>query len=1133
MDIPQERHSVTFNLAKILTGVVAILLLAPATTWSQVPYNIDGVVPDAGCCVEFQDPSGSVSELGPVNSSQTKLSVINSVGVPMLDFTNPNSSTDIATIWLESFEDATGDIWLYFAWERDANTGSSVISYEFQMAAPDPACDYSGVDQVDQVEPESAEETALINSCNPWANRQAGDFMVVWDFGGGATDIVLRTYNGATFDAGINLSASGFATAALNADSSRGEGAINLTDAIFGTMDTCFNVANVIPGTITGNSDQADYKDTVLADIASLVTISNCGTVNIIKSTQPAGQLGSFAYTLDRLGGGDIDYTPRTSASGSLIDDGGREQLLVLPGGDYRLSEDLTGEPNFELQSIFCNKPAPGTDGTAGFGVNVGETTDCVITNELLMGTITVSKQVVNGYGGTAQASEFCLALNDDENTPTFPGNDTGTQFTFVIGNQYAVSEVACGDPDTSPPGYVASYSGDCSGVIEARTDKFCTVTNTQQPQAQAGVTLFKNVVNDNGGNAPSSAWTLHAGLKPGSSGTCTSSGLSGVDAGSGAGGSLSVSDVVAQCVYVLSETGGPATGYAAVGWSCSGDISLTGNEITVGPDGGSCTVTNDDIAPSLTLVKQVTNDNGGTAQASAWTLNADGPTPIAGAGSVSSDATFSAGTYTLSEFGPANYAPSGWGCDGGSQNGNTITLALAETATCTIVNDDIQPVLTVIKSVVNDNGGLLNVGDFPLFVDDLQVQSGAQNGFDAGTYTISETNQAGYEAGTWGGDCAADGTIDLMIGDDKTCSITNDDIPPELKIVKTAVEPLTIPGYDIGFTVTVWNIGGGDALGVALIDALPPAGNPEENLEPLPWATTTRGCTVSADFATLTCDIGTLEKDPTPDQVESGDEASFTVDLVATIPADYLDTSPDDPSGPGTLGSYFEIDGNLTDDGDDQALDWGSEGLALINVLDAPLADLSPDYLIDDSFSDGAKENDPVPTVLDHSIPPNKSDLINFLIAQDEVDGNGFLALGWIRTDSLGTSNFDFELNQSFEMSANGRTPVRSTGDVLISFDFESSGNVVLLTLREWDGDATKWINARSLNIEGTGFAAVNDPLLFGTIPEGEPNTLHGGLLPDQSFGEALINLTQTFEGDCRKFVSAYVKGRSSTPFT
>jgi len=204
-----------------------------------------------------------------------------------------------------------------------------------------------------------------------------------------------------------------------------------------------------------------------------------------------------------------------------------------------------------------------------------------------------------------------------------------------------------------------------------------------------------------------------------------------------------------------------------------------------------------------------------------------------------------------------------------------------------------------------------------------------------------------------------------------------------------------------------------------------------------------------------------------------------------------------------------------------------------VINVLDPPLVDLSPDYLDDNAFTDGAKEDDPVPTVLDATVPPNKSDLTNFLIAQDEVDGNAFLALGWIRTDSLGTSNFDFELNQSEIKSANGVTPVRTTGDALISFDFESSGNEVFLTIREWDGDAVKWGAPRSLHIEGTGFAAINDPLLFGTIPDGETNIFSGGLLPDQSFGEAIINLTQAFNGDCRTFLSSFVKGRSSTPFT
>jgi uncharacterized repeat protein (TIGR01451 family) len=1035
-------------------------------------------------------------------------------------------------IWLDTQSDPTGDIWLYFGWERDAHTGSAVVAYEFQTAAADPACDYAGIDQI---EPTSAAEAALIASCNPWSNRQAGDFMVVWDFGGGSTDILLRTFDGTSFDAGVNLSASGFAVAAQNPDSSRGEGAINLTDAIFGAKHSCFDVANVIPGTITGNSDTADYKDTVLADIGGSLSISNCGRVSITKVTMPAGLAGSFAYTLERLGGAAIDFTPRASASGILVDHGGSAELVVLPGTDYQLTEDLANEPGFALESIVCDKPAPETNGSAGFAVEIAEATHCVITNALRTGSVTVRKLVANDYGGAAEPADFCLSLGDDAGVAAFPGDAAGTQFTLAIGTAYDVLEVACGAPDSSPPGYTASYSGACSGVIEEDVDEICTVTNRQQPQPQAAFGLFKQVINDNGGTAARSAWTLAASLKAGSAGSCTASGFSGADSGSGVGGALSVSDVAGRCVYELSEAGGPAF-YVASSWACSGDVSRVGSEVTIGSGGGSCTITNDDIAPSLTLVKQVVNDNGGTRVPTDWLLTASGPTPLSGAGGASSGSGFSAGSYTLAEAGPSGYAASDWSCAGsGAQSGSSIALDPGESAICTIRNDDIQPVLTLTKQVVNDNGGLLGVGDFPLFVANVPVASGVPHGFDAGSYSASESNRAGYEAGTWGGDCAADGTVELVVGDEKACTLTNDDLPPELKIVKSALGPITVPGQVIGYSVTVSNLGGGDALGVMLTDLLPPAGNPEEKLGPLPWVTTTAGCAVSGDGTTLVCEVGTLAKDPTPEEVESGDEAAFTVVLTATIPDDYLEVAaPDDPEGPGSLGSNFEIDGNLVDEAGRPGLDWGSPGLALVNVLDPPLTSLSPDYLIDDAFTEGAKESDPVPTVLDASVPPNKSDLTNLLIAQDEVDGSGFLALAWIRANSLGTANFDFELNQLRDLTANGVTPVRSTGDVLISFDFESSGNVVTLNLREWNGATERWGQLRTLNIEGAGFAAINDPLRFGTRPGAEINPFTGQPMPDQSFGEALINLTKTFQGStCRKFVSAFVKGRSSTPFT
>src|SRR3990172_3209382 len=115
----------------------------------------------------------------------------------------------------------------------------------------------------------------------------------------------------------------------------------------------------------------------------------------------------------------------------------------------------------------------------------------------------------------------------------------------------------------------------------------------------------------------------------------------------------------------------------------------------------------------SLTLDKIVTNDNGGTAVESDWTLTATGSSAtLTGPGAVGSTdvvsgAGFPAGTYVLSESaGPAGYTASAWSCTGGTQSGSSITLANGESATCTITNTDNKPTLTLVKTVITDDGG-------------------------------------------------------------------------------------------------------------------------------------------------------------------------------------------------------------------------------------------------------------------------------------------------------------------------------------------------------------------------------------------------------------------------------------------
>jgi hypothetical protein len=307
-------------------------------------------------------------------------------------------------------------------------------------------------------------------------------------------------------------------------------------------------------------------------------------------------------------------------------------------------------------------------------------------------------------------------------------------------------------------------------------------------------------VTNDNGGTAAATDFRLSA---------------AGPTPLSGAGGAES--DVSAG-LYDLSETS--VAGYSAGSWSCViGTQTLTGASVALAlGQSATCTINNDDQTAHLTLVKTVTNDNGGTATATDFTLSAAGPTPRSGAGFVSSNVD--AGTYILSETNLAGYTASAWSCVGGTQTGASIALALGQSATCTITNDDAQPKLTVVKTVVNDNGGTKTVADFPLLVGLTSVTSGVTNGFNAGNYTVSETTQAGYTASVWGGDCAADGTVTLSVGDSKTCTITNDDVAPQLHLRKLVTNNNGGTALASNFTLTADGTGSNDLSGATPVDS-------------------------------------------------------------------------------------------------------------------------------------------------------------------------------------------------------------------------------------------------------------------------------------------------------------------------
>ena len=146
---------------------------------------------------------------------------------------------------------------------------------------------------------------------------------------------------------------------------------------------------------------------------------------------------------------------------------------------------------------------------------------------------------------------------------------------------------------------------------------------------------------------------------------------------------------------------------------------------------------------------------------------------------------TFAADNYIITETGISGYVASFSGdCDASGQ----ITLNPGDAKTCTITNNDLPGNITLIKSVINNNGGIKQPVQFPLLVDGSLVQNNTATSTLANiAHTINETQQSGYTfismlgVSNYGQSCPAvlGGSITLAEGEAITCTITNDDNPP------------------------------------------------------------------------------------------------------------------------------------------------------------------------------------------------------------------------------------------------------------------------------------------------------------------------------------------------------------------
>ncbi|KRA25639.1 hypothetical protein ASD65_15345 [Microbacterium sp. Root61] len=338
-----------------------------------------------------------------------------------------------------------------------------------------------------------------------------------------------------------------------------------------------------------------------------------------------------------------------------------------------------------------------------------------------------------------------------------------------------------------------------------------CTLVNQN-----AELTLLKNVVNDNGGSSPASAWSL----------TATPATLTGLSATSVAGSETvvpaSMFEVRPRHVYTLTESN--VAGYQFVKlqqfvggvWVdvvANADPALypqknaQGNwQIQVAAlDEAVYRFVNDDVAPKLTLVKTVTNDHGGTAQPGAWTLTATTPGGPNLSGTTGINGAVEAGeVYTIGEnSGPSGYTWDTLSCTGypnTTKAAPTLTLKPGDDVTCTLNNNDQPGQLTLVKVVDNANGGTAVAADWNGKLHakrgsdaTLNYNTSETKPVPAGTYTLTETGQlAGYDLTnlecSTGGTTLANNTVVVANGANVTCTFTNAAQKPTLTLEKQVV---------------------------------------------------------------------------------------------------------------------------------------------------------------------------------------------------------------------------------------------------------------------------------------------------------------------------------------------------------
>jgi hypothetical protein len=442
--------------------------------------------------------------------------------------------------------------------------------------------------------------------------------------------------------------------------------------------------------------------------------------------------------------------------------------------------------------------------------------------------TLKLVKSVTNNDGGAGVPDDWTLSAeaanpDHDRNFSNAGGSGNFEPVYAAVSYNLSESSLLWTDGVEYNAGTWSCDGGslaDSSLTLSEGEAVTCTITNDDITTLKLVKTVNNN---DNGSGAPDD-WILSAAASsPDDSRNF-----------SNAGGSGTFKIIFANVGYNLSESSllwANGVAYNAGTWSCDGG-SLVNSVITLaeGQTGITCTITNDDIAPKLTVVKNPTNDSGFTASPDEFKLTVGGvpvlssvQNPYLANTPLAINETLVAGYRFHSITGDAK-------CP--ADLGGTITMEAGDVITCTITNNDIGVNITPTSGLLTSESGLptasfdvvldaIPTADVSLALSSSDISEGT---IDKSSLTFTDTSWNIPQTVT------ITGVNDFIADGDQPYTIVTGPIT-SLDLDYTALDPIQdIPdvsvtnsdndtsGYSITPTTDLWTSEGGAFVKVQIL---------------------------------------------------------------------------------------------------------------------------------------------------------------------------------------------------------------------------------------------------------------------------------------------------------------------------